>query len=192
MPYFPLFVDLTNKCILVVGGGKVATHKVKKLLHFGAKITVVAPKVNNELKKLQKEGKIKLKRRRFLTGDLKNKDLVVVASDDIKLQKRIYKLCTKKGILCNTVDVPEYCSFIFGSTIVRGDLVVAITTSGKAPALSKELRKFLERLIPEDIDKLLEELYQVRKKLPKGTKRQKLLTKLAKEYFQRLESEGQI
>jgi len=192
MPYFPLFVDLTDKCILVVGGGKVATHKVKKLLQFGAKITVVAPKVSNELKKLQKERKIKIKRRRFLTGDLKNKDLVVVASDDIKLQKRIYKLCTKKGILCNTVDVPEYCSFIFGSTIVRGDLVVAITTSGKAPALSKELRKFLERVIPEDIDKLLEELYQLRKKLPKGTKRQKLLTKLAKEYFQRLETEGEI
>jgi len=192
MPYFPLFVDLTDKCILVVGGGKVATHKVKKLLQFGAKITVVAPKVSNELKKLQKERKIKIKRRRFLTGDLKNKDLVVVASDDIKLQKRIYKLCTKKGILCNTVDVPEYCSFIFGSTIVRGDLVVAITTSGKAPALSKQLRKFLERVIPEDIENLLKELHELRKKLPKGTKRQKLLTKLAKEYFQRLETEGEI
>jgi len=192
MPYFPLFVDLTDKCILVVGGGKVATHKVKKLLQFGAKITVVAPKVSNELKKLQKAGKIKIKRRRFLTGDLKNKDLVVVASDDIKLQERIYKLCTKKGILCNTVDVPEYCSFIFGSTIVRGDLVVAITTSGKAPALSKELRKFLERVLPEDIENLLKELHELRKKLPKGTKRQKLLTKLAKEYFQRLESEGEI
>ena len=191
MPYFPLFVDLTNKRILVVGGGKVATHKVKKLLQFGAQITVVAPKVSNELKKLRKEGKIKIKRRRFLTGDLKNKDLVVVATDDIKLQERIYKLCTKKRIPCNTVDVPEYCSFIFGSTIVRGELVVAITTSGKAPALSKELRKFLERVIPEDIDKLLEELYEIRKNLPKGTKRQKLLTKLAKEYFQRLETKGE-
>jgi len=192
MPYFPLFVDLTDKRILVVGGGKVATHKVKKLLQFGAKITIVAPKVSNELKKLQKERKIKIKRRRFLTGDLKNKDLVVVATDDIKLQERIYKLCTKKGILCNTVDVPEYCSFIFGSTIVRGDLVVAITTSGKAPALSKELRKYLERVLPEDIENLLKELHKLRKKLPKGTKRQKLLTKLAKEYFQRLESEGEI
>ena len=170
MPYFPLFVDLTDKCILVVGGGKVATHKVKKLLQFGAKITVVAPKVSNELKKLQKEGKIKLKRRRFLTGDLKNKDLVVVATDDIKLQERIYKLCTKKGILCNTVDVPEYCSFIFGSTIVRGDLVVAITTSGKAPALSKELRKYLERVIPEDIDKLLRSFTSLEKNFPKEQK----------------------
>jgi len=191
MPYFPLFVNLKDKNILVVGGGKVATHKVKKLLQFGAKITVVAPKVSNELKKLRKEGKIKIKRRRFLTGDLKNKDLIVVATDDVNLQKRIYKLCTKKRIPCNTVDVPKYCSFIFGSTIVRGNLVVAITTSGKAPALSKELRKFLERVIPEDIDKLLEELYEIRKNLPKGTKRQKLLTKLAKEYFQRLETKGE-
>ncbi|MEO2153253.1 MAG: NAD(P)-dependent oxidoreductase [Aquificota bacterium] len=86
MPLFPLFVDLKGKEILVVGGGKIATRKVEKLLPFGGKITVVAPKISPELKKLSKEGKIKIKRRSFLTGDLKNKDLVVA----VCINKRLH------------------------------------------------------------------------------------------------------
>ncbi|NPA14738.1 MAG: bifunctional precorrin-2 dehydrogenase/sirohydrochlorin ferrochelatase [Aquificae bacterium] len=181
MPLFPLFVDLKGKEILVVGGGKIATRKVEKLLPFGGKITVVAPKISPELKKLSKEGKIKIKRRRFLTGDLKNKDLVVVATDDINLQRKIFKLCSKKRIPVNSVDSPDYCSFIFGSLIVRGDLVIGITTSSKAPALSKEIRKLIEKHLPPNVEEILNHLYEVRKKYPKGRKRQKLLTQMAKE-----------
>jgi precorrin-2 dehydrogenase/sirohydrochlorin ferrochelatase len=181
MPLFPLFVDLKGKEILVVGGGKIATRKVEKLLPFGGKITVVAPQISKELKKLSKQGKIKIKRRRFLTGDLKNKDLVVVATDDINLQKKIFKLCSKKRIPVNSVDSPDYCSFIFGSLIVRGDLVIGITTSSKAPALSKEIRKLIEKHLPPNVEEILNQLYEVRKKYPKSRKRQKLLTQMAKE-----------
>ncbi len=181
MPLFPLFVDLKGKEILVVGGGKIATRKVEKLLPFGGKITVVAPKISPELKKLSKEGKIKIKRRRFLTGDLKNKDLVVVATDDINLQRKIFKLCSKKRIPVNSVDSPDYCSFIFGSLIVQGDLVIGITTSSKAPALSKEIRKLIEKHLPPNVEEILNHLYEVRKKYPKGRKRQQLLTQMAKE-----------
>ena len=181
MSLFPAFVSLKGKKILVVGGGKVATRKVEKLLPFDGEITVVAPKVSKELKKLAKEKKIKLKRRRFLTGDLKNTFMVIVAVDDIDLQRRIFKLCQKRGILCNSVDSPDYCNFIFPALVVKGDLVIGITTSGKAPALSKEVKKLIEKTLPEEIEDILETLYRERKRLPKGVKRQRYLSRLAKE-----------
>ncbi len=186
MPLFPAFVSLKGKKILVVGGGKVATRKVEKLLPFGGEITVVAPKVSKELKKLAKEKRIKLKRRRFLTGDLKNAFMVVVAVDDIDLQKRIFKLCQKRGILCNSVDSPSYCNFIFPAMVVKGDLVIGITTSGKAPALSREVRKLIEKALPEGIEEILDTLHRERKRLPKGRERQRYLSLLAAELFSSL------
>jgi len=180
MPLFPAFIDLRNKEILVVGGGKVATRKVEKLLPFGGNITVVAPRVSPKLKTLAKKGRIRLKRRRFLTGDLKGKTLVVVAVDDIKLQKKIFNLCTKRGILCNSVDNLEYCNFIFPALTLRGELVVGISTSGKAPALSKALREWIDKNLPKELNKVLNILHKERKSYPKGPKRQKYLTKLAK------------
>ncbi|MEO2153254.1 MAG: NAD(P)-dependent oxidoreductase [Aquificota bacterium] len=104
-----------------------------------------------------------------------------MATDDINLQRKIFKLCSKKRIPVNSVDSPDYCSFIFGSLIVRGDLVIGITTSSKAPALSKEIRKLIEKHLPPNVEEILNHLYEVRKKYPKGRKRQKLLTQMAKE-----------
>ena len=181
MRFFPLFVNLSQKEVLVVGGGEVATRKVEKLLPFCGKITVVAPKVTKKLKKLAKEGNIKLKRRKFLTGDLRNKSLVVVAVNDLNLQRKIFKLCTKRGIPCNTVDFPEYCSFIFPALVVRGDLVIGISTGGKAPALSKEIARLIDNTLPQNTEEILNRLYEERKKRKKGKKRQEFLKKLAKD-----------
>ncbi len=186
MALFPIFVDLKDKEILVVGGGRVALRKVEKLLPFGGKITVVAPKAVKELKELHRKGKIKLKRRPFKVEDLKNKYLVVVAADDVNLQRRIFNLCQRKGILCNSVDSPEYCNFIFPALVRKGELVIGITTSGKAPALAALLRKHLERNLPDGLAEIVGTLYGERKKRPKGVKRQKYLKKLARELFEKL------
>jgi len=158
MPFFPAFIDLSDKKVLVVGGGKVATRKVKNLLNFTQNITIVAPKISEELQKVAKEKGLKIKRRRFLTSDLKGKDLVIVAVDDVKLQRRIFKFCERRKILCNAVDSPEYCNFIFPSLIVKGELVIGISTSGKVPALSRRIRELIETHLPEDIDRILEDI----------------------------------
>ncbi len=186
MALFPAFLDLKGKEVLVVGGGKVATRKVEKLLPFDPSITVVAPKVSKELLKLKKKGKIKLRRRKFLTGDLRGKYAVVVAADDEKLQRRIFFLCQKRGILCNSVDNPRYCNFIFPALVMRGDLVVGISSSGKAPALSAEIRRWLEGCLPAGLENLLKNLESERKSLPKGRKRQKHLREAAKEGLKKL------
>ncbi|NPB05380.1 MAG: bifunctional precorrin-2 dehydrogenase/sirohydrochlorin ferrochelatase [Aquificae bacterium] len=186
MALFPLFVDLKDKEVLVVGGGPVALRKVESLLPFGAKVTVVAPRTVPELKKLQKEGKIRLKRRRFLTGDLRGKFMVVVAADDEKLQRRIFALCEKRGIWCNSVDRVDYCNFVFPALVKRGELVVGLTTSGRAPALSSLLRRELEGFLPPKLEKLVEKLYGERKRLPKGRRRREHLRRLAKSLWENL------
>ena len=178
MPLFPIFVDLSKKRVLVVGGGRVATRTVKSLLRFTENITVVAPKVSRELEELHREGRIRLKRRRFLSQDLKGTDVVIVAVDNVKLQERIYRLCEKRGILCNSVDSPELCNFIFPSLVVRGELVIGISSSGKVPALSKRIREIIERCLPENIEEVLEELSRERESMKKGEERQRRITEL--------------
>lgn len=178
MPFFPVFIDLSKKKVLVVGGGRVATRKVKNLLRFTEDITVVAPKVTRELDEIYREGRIRLKRRRFLAQDLKEADVVIVAVDNVKLQERIYRLCERRGILCNSVDSPEFCNFLFPSLVIRGDLVIGISSSGKVPALSRRVREIVERCLPESIEEVLEELSRERRRMEKGEERQRRITKL--------------
>ncbi len=181
MPYFPAYIDLSDKEVLVIGGGKVATRKVLNLLKFTDNITVVSPKVSDEIRKLWKERKIKLKRRKFLVGDLKDKDMVIVAVDDLNLQKKVFQLCEKKRILCNSVDSPDFCNFIFPSLIVKGELVIGISTSGKVPALSKRVRELIENCLPQNLEEVLKIIQEERRKLPKGRHRQERIIKLVEE-----------
>ena len=181
MPFFPIFVDLSQKKVLVVGGGKVAHRKVKSLLRFTKNIKVVAPKVSEELEELIKEKGLKLVRRYFRSSDLKGVDLVIVAVNKLSLQERIFRMCEKRGILCNSVDSPNLCNFLFPSLIVRGDVTLGISTSGRAPALSRRLRELIEECLPEDLEGILDRIAGERERLPKGRERQELMNRLTEE-----------
>ncbi|NPA32476.1 MAG: bifunctional precorrin-2 dehydrogenase/sirohydrochlorin ferrochelatase [Aquificae bacterium] len=180
MPLFPLFVDLSKKRVLVVGGGKVATRKVKNLLPFTGNITIVSPKLTEELRDIVKSRGLKYVKRRFRSSDLKDKDVVIVAVDDERLQRRVFRLCERRKILCNAVDSPEYCNFIFPALVRRGDVVIGITTSGRVPALSRALRERLEACVPEGIEDALRRLSRIRSARKKGKERQRLLLELAR------------
>ncbi len=190
MPLFPAYIDLSHSSVLVVGGGNVALRKVEKLLNFTRNITIVAPRVVRELELLAREKDLVLKRRKFLKGDLKGKSLVIVAVDDLSLQREIFEMCSKKGILCNSVDSPKYCSFIFPSLIVRGDLVIGINTAGRAPALSKKVRELIEECLPSNVREILEKVAEEREKLPKGKDRQKASIELVDRLFRDAKSGG--
>jgi precorrin-2 dehydrogenase/sirohydrochlorin ferrochelatase len=168
MPLFPAFIDLKDKKVLVVGGGKVATRKVQKLLPFGAKIEVVSPRLTKELQELFLAGRISWKKRKFLIKDLRSAYMVVVAVDSIELQRMVFNYCSKRKILCNAVDSPDYCNFIFPALVHKGDVVIGISTSGKVPALSALLREKIEECIPKDVDKLLEQAYRLRSLYEEG------------------------
>lgn len=183
MSFFPAFLNIQNKKVLVVGGGKIAADKIEKLLDFTTDITIIAPDISPRTKALIQTHHLTLLQRFYKLGDVKGFFIVVVAVDDLALQKSIYEECHRFGALCNAVDSTEYCDFIFPSFIKQGDLVVAFSTSGVSPGLAKYLRRAIERLIPEDIEEFLAHIKHLRHTLPKGKERMRLLDQKAKEYI---------
>ncbi len=181
MRYFPMFVNLEGKRVVVVGGGKVASRKVEKLLPFEPRIRVIAPKITHYIHSLAKEGKIELLKRRVRLKDLRDAFMVIVAVDDLRLQKKIYGFCVKMGIHCNAVDTPDFCTFLFPALVVRGNLVIGVSTSGKVPALSAGIRELIEKELPQNIEDLLSELEGLRESLPEGMERQEKLIALVRQ-----------
>ena len=186
MSFFPAFIKLENRKVLVIGGGKIAGDKISHLLDFTKDITIISPKIDENVKNMIEKNRLVYIDREYQKGDIENFYIVIVAADDIELQKRVYLECQEKRILCNSVDSIEYCDFIFPSYTKRGDLIIAISTSGASPAFSKYLRRAIESLIPKNIENILNELKNIRSTLPKGKERQKLLDSKAKSFIEKL------
>jgi precorrin-2 dehydrogenase/sirohydrochlorin ferrochelatase len=183
MAYFPMFYDFNKKNILVVGGGYIATEKLEKLVEFTKEITVIAKDVSLEANEIIKANCLSLYNRAYRVGDIDSFDIVIVATDDISLQESIYKESRGKDILVNAVDNSEFCDFIFPSFIKRGDLTVAISTSGSSPAFAKRFKWLLEDTIPNDIEEFLTKLKVLRESMPKGKERMEYFDKLVEEYL---------
>jgi precorrin-2 dehydrogenase/sirohydrochlorin ferrochelatase len=183
MSYFPAFIKLDDKKILIVGGGHIAYEKLDHLLDFTTDIKVIAPELSDEMQtRIEKEG-LDVEKRRYEVGDIADFAVVVIAVDDIPLQAAIFEESKKYHCLCNAVDSVDYCDFIFPSYIKRDDLTIAVSTSGASPAMAKHLRRFLERSIPETIGAFLKEMKQLRSTLPKGKERMKMLDEKAENYI---------
>ena len=165
MRYYPVYLDIKNRNCLVVGGGSVGTRKVKTLLDCGAVVTIVSPVVTAKLQELSSKDKITLEKRSFQTSDLKGKFLVIGATDNQELNQKIHTEAERLGMLCNIADRPEACNFILPSIVNRGDLVIAISTSGKSPAFAKKLRKDLEGEFGNEYAEFLKLMGAIRKKL---------------------------
>jgi len=145
MRYYPVNLDIRNRNCLVVGGGEVGTRKVMTLLDCGAKVVVVSPAVTEKIMALANQGLIKLERRGFEPTDLDQMFLVIGATDNPELNRQIHTAAERLGMLCNIADRPEVCNFILPAIVNRGDLIIAISTSGKSPAFAKKMRKDLEK-----------------------------------------------
>lgn len=186
MTYFPAFIKLDGLRILIVGGGKIAGEKIEKLLDFSRELTVIAPEISATVRvTVEREG-LDYLQRNYLPNDIEGFDIVIVAVDDLALQKEIYEACRGKRILCNSVDSVDYCDFIFPSYTKRGPLTIAYSTSGISPSLAKYLRRAIEKIIPVDIVDFLEQMRSMRSTLPKGKERMKLLDEKAKAYVRSL------
>ena len=165
MRYYPVHLDIQNRNCLVVGGGAVGTRKVVTLLDCGALVTVISPVVSHQLRDFAKSGLIKLRQRPYQSGDLDGMFLVIGATDDEGLNRRISSDAEHRNTLCNIADRPEVCNFILPSIVQRDDLVITISTSGKSPALAKKLRKTLEHQFGEEYGIFLKLMGAIRKKL---------------------------
>lgn len=165
MRYYPVYLDIQNRNCLVVGGGSVGTRKVITLLKCAAVVTVVSIGSTEKLQELSEHHRIKLERRPFRTSDLSGKFLVMGATDNQDLNRQIYDEAKRLGVLCNIADYPEACDFILPSVVNRGDLTIAISTSGKSPAFAKKMRKDLEKAFGTEYSEFLVLMGAIRKKL---------------------------
>ncbi|BAF70882.1 precorrin-2 dehydrogenase/sirohydrochlorin ferrochelatase family protein [Nitratiruptor sp. SB155-2] len=184
MSFFPALLKLQSRRILVIGGGKIAGDKISHLLDFTQNITIIAPHIDARVLQMAQENGLQIIQREYQKGDVKGFFIVIVAVDDLEVQKEVFNECHQEGALCNAVDSIEYCDFIFPSYIKEGDLIIAFSTSGASPALSKYLRRAIQKLLPKDIARFIEEIKALRQKLPKGKERMQLLDSKAKEYIQ--------
>lgn len=148
MRYFPMFYELTGKPCLVVGGGEVAARKVALLCRAGGRVRVVAPTLCESLQGRQKAGEIDHAARIFQDTDLASCVLVVAATDDQAVNRRVSELAQARQLPVNVVDQPELCSFIVPSIIDRSPVQVAVSTGGASPVLARLLRAHLETMIP--------------------------------------------
>ena len=160
--YYPINLNLKNKECLVIGAGRVAERKVRRLLECGAQVSVIAPLVTPRLKALAGKKKITFKKRRVNLRDLNGAYLVISAASDRKINSTVSSYCRRKGILINVVDSPKECSFILPSVLKRGNLVIAISTDGISPALSKKIRQDLGRRFGAEYAKLLRIMAKLR------------------------------
>ena len=144
MGYYPVFLELEGMTVLVIGGGKVAERKIAALRDCGANILLISKELNDKLKVLIDKDEIEFLGTEFNEEALDKVFLVVAATDDFQLNHQISLIARKKGLLVNAVDQPSDCNFIVPSVVRSGDLMIAISTSGKSPALAKKIRKELE------------------------------------------------
>jgi siroheme synthase-like protein len=157
--YYPVFLDLRDRLVLVVGGGMVAARKVEALQKAGAKIKVVSPEVVEEI---AGTSRVEIINREYVKGDLKGVFLVIAATDDEETNRAVSEGAAAKRIFCNVVDRPELCTFIVPSVVEKGPIKIAISTGGVSPALSKKMRMVIGSGLGEEYEILAAILGKIR------------------------------
>ena len=150
---------------MVVGGGQVGTRKVNTLLECGARVTVISPQVTSVLSALADQGRIDLELRAYRSTDLDKAFLIIGATDDQVLNRRIHRDAEAAQRLCNIADQPALCNFVLPSIINQGDLSIAISTAGKSPAFAKHLRRQLTDQFGPEYGQMLELMGAIRERL---------------------------
>jgi precorrin-2 dehydrogenase/sirohydrochlorin ferrochelatase len=160
---FPMFVKLEGKRCLVVGAGKVGEPKISGLIGTGARVHVIALEASEAVHQWARAGEIALEIRGFAPADLDGTFLAIVATASRDLNRSIYHEAQQRRVLCNVVDVPEYCDFYYPAVVRRGDLQIAISTNGQSPSLAQKLRQQLERQFGPGYARWVAELGETRK-----------------------------
>jgi siroheme synthase-like protein len=176
--FYPVFLDLRGRRCVVVGGGAVAAAKARQLCAAGARVVVVAAQPAGAIADMASGGELRLRRRSYRDGDLAGAFLAIAAGDDAAEREAVWREASRRGLPHNSVDDPPRCSFIAGAVVRRGALTVAVSTSGRAPALAVRLRQWLELRLGAEHSRFLDLAGSVRAALvarePDATRRREL------------------
>ncbi|MBQ5813822.1 MAG: bifunctional precorrin-2 dehydrogenase/sirohydrochlorin ferrochelatase [Clostridia bacterium] len=183
MQYFPMYLDIKDKTVIVCGGGSEACAKARRIMPFGPIIRVISSNISGDIEGLG----VFAEKRRFEEGDLDCCPVFVITAEDHDENRRIADICRARHIPVNAVDQPSECDFIFPSIIGRGDMCIAISTEGKSPSAAAALRERIEEVLPEGIEDILPWMEQLRAKLSSdgydSDMRRKLLRVIVREAF---------
>ena len=168
MANFPVFMNLAGQSVLVVGGGAVAARKVRALLKAGARISVVAAELGEELKERERDGDIRWRSRSFSPEQVGGHWLIFAATDDADLNRAVFEAGESLGIPVNVVDDGEHCRFISPAVIDRDPVQVAVSTGGASPVLARAIRSWIEALLPRGLGKVAEVASRLRRQIGRG------------------------
>ncbi|MDY3250635.1 MAG: bifunctional precorrin-2 dehydrogenase/sirohydrochlorin ferrochelatase [Candidatus Choladocola sp.] len=145
--YFPMFVDLSDKKVVVAGAGTIAKRRIRSLIPFTNHLVVIAPEVNRELMTLEEEGKITICRKYYEREDIYDASLVIAATNDKKTNQEIYSACKCLGIPVNVCTDKNKCDFYFPGIVSSDNLVVGISNSGRDHKRSREITEKIQELL---------------------------------------------
>lgn len=146
-PYYPIYLDIENRDVIIIGGGNVCARKAETMLRYGARVTVVAPEFTTEIEGWARDGKLAVRRKQYEASDLAGATIVIASTDDQVVNEQIAADCRARRIPVNVVDVTPLCEFIVPAIVERGSIQIAVSTGGKSPALARTLKEDLQRTV---------------------------------------------
>jgi siroheme synthase-like protein len=158
----PIFLDLRDRPVVVIGGGRVGERKIEALIEAGAHVTVISPEVTARIRRWAEAGRVRLEQRPYQAGDLRGARVAYVAIGDPEANRAAREEADAEGVWLNVADEPALCDFFAPAVVRRGHLTVAISTGGTSPALAARLRKKLERDLGPEYADILEKLADLR------------------------------
>lgn len=166
---YPIFLRLDKIKVLLIGAGEVGLEKLHFMLKSSpnAHVTIIAPEIRKEILDMQSSThyNIKIIEKKFEKDDVFPHDIIIAATNIKELNQQVHYEAKHQGKLVNVADTPELCDFYMGAIVTRGDLKVAISTNGKSPTFAKRFRQWLEEILPESTDNLIQQLHQIRNNL---------------------------
>ena len=142
-PYYPIFLDIENRDVDIVGGGNVCARKAETMMRYGARVTIVSPSFTDEIEEWAREGRLSLKRKTYESADVDTANIVIASTDDSSVNEQVAADCRARRIPVNVVDVTPLCEFIVPAIIESGSIQIAVSTGGKSPALARTLKEDL-------------------------------------------------
>jgi len=146
-PYYPIFIDVEDRDIVIIGGGEVCARKAETMMRYGARVTIVSPQFTPEIEQWGADGKLTLRRKRYESADLDGASIVIASTDDTSVNEQVAADSRARKVPVNVVDVTPLCEFIVPAIIEKGSVTIAVSTGGKSPALARTLKEDLLRTI---------------------------------------------
>jgi len=146
-PYYPIYLDIEDRDVVIIGGGNVCARKAETMMKYGARVTIVSPEFTDEIRQWASDGKLTTRQKAYDESDIEGANIVIASTDDQRVNEQIAADCRRRRIPVNVVDVTPLCEFIVPAIIESGSIQIAVSTGGKSPAIARTLKEDLQRLI---------------------------------------------